>query len=141
MKVLIDTNILIDYFIKREPFYKNAKEIITKCGQKEIEGYVAAHSVMNTYYTLRKDYSSNERRKILYNLCQSVNVVNIDETKIKNALLNADFKDMEDCLQAECAAACGAKYIITRNIKDFQTSKVTAILPEDFLSLQNKLLI
>lgn len=134
MKILIDTNILIDYLVKREPFYNNSKEIIIKCGKKEIDGFIAAHSVMNAFYILRNTYSSEERRKILLKLCKAITIIGIDEIKIKNSLMNADFKDIEDCLQTECAAECDAEYIITRNIKDFAASRIAPILPENFLS-------
>ena len=72
---------------------------------------------------------------MLINLCEILTVSGIDKKKLINALNNNNFKDFEDCLQAECALSCGADYIVTRNIKDFANAPVPAILPEDFLKL------
>lgn len=54
MRVLIDTNILVDCMIKREPFYNNAKMIIHFCVSGTVDGYVAAHSITDCFYILRK---------------------------------------------------------------------------------------
>jgi hypothetical protein len=59
--------------------------------------------------------------------------VEINAELIRNVLLNNDFDDIEDCLQAECALSVHADYIVTRNTKDYIHSKIPAILPEDFL--------
>ena len=50
-----------------------------------------------------------------------------------SALDNEYFSDFEDCLQEECAVAISADYIVTRNTKDFASSRVPAILPDEFL--------
>ena len=54
------------------------------------------------------------------------------------ALEREEFSDFEDCLQDECAKGIGADYIITRNVKDFEQSKVPAITPEQFLEIVEK---
>ena len=135
MRVLLDTNVLLDYLVEREPYYESAKTIIFMCAKKEIDGYIAAHSVMNAFYILRKDFSINERRSILLKLCELVEIVGIDKSKIISSLSNEQFSDFEDRLQTECAIECNAKYIITRNIKDFTHSEIPAIEPVEFLKL------
>ena len=72
---------------------------------------------------------------MLLDYCKFLTVVGIDENKIISALENEDFSDVEDCLQTECAKSCGAEYIVTRNINDFQSSTVPAITPDEFLKL------
>lgn len=135
MKVLIDTNILIDYISKREPYFEAANSILMLCANEEIGGCIAAHSVMNSIYITRKEYTLEERRKILIGLCKILDVVGIDRGKIINALNNDDFSDIEDCLQMECAKAFTVDYIVTRNIKDFEKSVIPAILPDKFLEI------
>ena len=137
MKVLIDTNILIDYLSKRPLFYADARSIIRICMEKQVDGCIAAHSIMNAFYILRKQFSVDERRDILKELSTFLTVVSIDESKIIASLDNCDFTDIEDCLQTECAKDFLADYIITRNIKDFQNSEVPAILPNEFLKKLN----
>ena len=54
MKVLIDTNVLIDYMTHREPFFDEAKKIIGLCAENKIKGYIAAHSITDSFYIMRK---------------------------------------------------------------------------------------
>ena len=56
MIVLIDTNVILDVLLKREPYVSEAKFIMTKCADREITGYLAAHSIPNLFYILRKAY-------------------------------------------------------------------------------------
>jgi predicted nucleic acid-binding protein len=133
LAVLVDTDVLLDFLIDREPFTKNARELILKSQEKKINAFLAAHSITNIFYILRKIYSASERKQYLMNLCRCISVVEIGHEVIYKALANNNFADIEDCLQAECAKAVNADYIITRDIQGFIHSKVPAILPEDFL--------
>lgn len=135
MKVLIDTNVLIDYISKREPYFNSANSIMMFCSDDVLDGCIAAHSIMDAFYITRKEYTIEERKSILSRICLIVDVVGIDSVKIMNALNNNDFSDVEDCLQMECAKEFSSDYIVTRNVKDFEHSSIPAILPEDFLKL------
>ena len=137
MKVLIDTNILIDYFAKRPQFYENSREIMKMCTEKKIDGCIAAHSVTNSFYILRKNLPLSELREALTLLCDIVSVIGIDKSKLLTAIGDENFADIEDRLQSECASDFGADYIVTRNIKDFAQCSVPAILPEDLLKTLN----
>ena len=132
MKVLVDTNVIIDFLLTREPFYKASLEVIKKCASREIIGYIAFHSVPNLWYILRK-IPEDRRREWMLNVCQFLQVVGVSHDEVIKAIQMKSFKDFEDCLQYECAKSVGAKYIITRNIQDFINSDIQAILPEDFL--------
>lgn len=129
---------MIDLIAVRDPFFRFAKPIFELCDQKKLEGYVAAHSLTNAYYILRKYRSDAERRAMLLKVCEIVSVVGIGRSKIVNSLKRSEFSDFEDCLQMECAVECGADYIITRNIKDFAQSSVPPITAEDFIKLIDK---
>lgn len=135
MKVLVDTNVIVDALIGRQPYFDNADKIIRLCADKKVHGYLAAHSIPNLFYILRKYLSEEDRRTALRQLCEIFAIEGIDSKKIITAIENSNFTDFEDCLQDECAVSAGADYIVTRNIKDFLTAKVKAILPEDFLKL------
>jgi predicted nucleic acid-binding protein len=131
--VLIDTDVLLDFLIDRNPFTKNAKEIIKKAQDKTIGAFLAAHSITNIFYVLRKIYSPSERKQHLMKLCRFISVVEIGHEEILNALTSVEFDDIEDCLQAECAEIVDADYIVTRNIGDYVNSRIPAILPENLL--------
>ena len=134
-KILIDTNVLLDYLLEREPFFEDAKKVILSCTDGETKGCIAAHSISNMFFILRKDYNAKERREVLLNLCKIFDVEGIDKAKLISGLQNENFSDFEDCLQMECAKSYEADYIVTRNVSDYSTSEIKAILPSEYLGL------
>ena len=108
---------------------------MTKCAEREITGYLAAHSIPNIFYVLRKDYSQEERRRFIRNLCEIFRISDLNTEKIISAIDNEQFLDFEDCLQEECAVAETADYIVTRNPADFKQSRVKGINPDEFVKL------
>ena len=133
MRVLIDTNIMLDVLMGRQPYFDLADRIIRLCADQRIEGYMAAHSIPNMFYILRKSMSDEDRREVLKSLCQILKVEGIDSIKVLSAINNQNFSDLEDCLQEECAVEISADYIVTRNIEDSTASRVPAVLPDVFL--------
>lgn len=134
-RILIDTNILIDYLLTREPFYEDAKAVVYSCVDGKTKGCIASHSISNMFFILRKDYNSKERREILLSLCSIFDIEGIDKVKLMAGLQNEEFSDFEDCLQMECAKSFGAEYIVTRIINDYKISQIKAILPKDYLEM------
>ena len=116
-----------------EPYADNAKKILEKCAAREVTGILAAHSIPNMFYIFRKNFSQDERRFLLKNLCNIFKISDLNEKKIVAALENNAFSDFEDGLQEECAVESMADYIVTRNPADFANSRVKVILPEEFL--------
>ena len=98
MRVLIDTNIMLDVLMGRQPYFDLADRIIRLCADQRIEGYMAAHSIPNMFYILRKSMSDEDRREVLKSLCQILKVEGIDSIKVLSAINNQNFSDMEDCL-------------------------------------------
>ena len=135
MKVLLDTNILIDYISEREPFTEDARSIIRMCMEKDLYGCISAHTVTNTFYILRKELSVSQRKQFLLDMCRFLAVAGLDKELLVSALENESFTDVEDCLQAECAKEFGADYIVTRNVKDFTGSSIPAVTPGEFIQL------
>lgn len=133
MVILIDTNIIIDALADREPYATDAKQIMEKCATREITGVLAAHSIPNLFYILRKEFSQEERRYLLKNLCKIFQVSELNEKRIIATLENEMFSDFEDGLQEECAVASMADYLVTRNPSDFKHSRIKVILPNEFL--------
>jgi len=101
----------------------------------KLRGYLAAHTILNVFYITRKDFSVEERGDLSRLLCDRFEIIGIERKQILGALDIPDFKDLEDSLQMECANEKGLDYIITRDIKDFKDSTITAISPEKFLYL------
>ena len=135
LRILVDTNVLLDYLLCREPFEQAARNIVIACKRKQISGCIAAHSISNIFFILRKEFSAEERRSLLRNLCKLFEVEGIDKSKILEALEDGKFSDFEDCLQEKCAVGFRADYIVTRNCDDFRESKIPCIEPEAFCKL------
>lgn len=132
MKILVDTNILIDWVSHRSD-YQQAREIVYLCASRKIEGCIAAHSVTNMFYILRKNLGLDERKTVFDTISRIFTIVPVDGQKLRAAVNNADFQDFEDCLQMECAKAFDAEYIVTRNVSDFVNSSIKAVEPLEFL--------
>lgn len=136
MVVLIDTNVIIDFLMTREPFYQAASEVITRCANGELKGYIAFHSIPNLWYILRK-VPDDKRREWLSDICRFLQVTGASHEKVIRAINMKEFQDFEDCLQDRCAKSVNAQYIITRNIDDYINSEIPAICPENFLEILN----
>ena len=133
--ILIDTNIILDVVQEREPFKSVAKQIIALCIKKEINGFVTAHSLCDIFYILRKDKTISERLSLIANLCKYLTVISERQTDFEIIAEDKETKDLEDSLQMICAEKSNLDYIVTRNVKDFEKSKIPAIEPEAFLEL------
>ncbi len=132
MKVLIDTNVILDVLFNRKEFYDASSKVWKLCETKQIEGYISALSIPNIVYILRKELDENKTLEVIKNLCLIFNVYDLKEDIIMQAAeLKAD--DYEDALQMITAQKIKAQFIITRNIKDFISSKVIAIKPSELL--------
>jgi predicted nucleic acid-binding protein len=133
MNVILDTNIVIDAIAVREPFYKNALEILHKFGKKEITCAITASTASDIYYISKKYLKDDE--KILSVLKELFNMLTII-TVTKDDCLRAfetGIKDYEDSLLSVCAFKWNANFIVTRNSEDFSNSVISAISPEEFL--------
>ena len=132
MKVLIDTNIILDVLCKRPAFYEDSAKIFKLCEVKKISGVISALSIPSIMYILRKELDADKTREILDSLMLIFSVVDLKADDLKKAA-DMRFKDYEDAIQSACATRIKANYIVTRNIKDFSESKVTAIKPAELL--------
>lgn len=135
MKALVDSDVILDFLIKREPYFEASSKVVELCSQYKADGYMAAHSVTNLYYLLRKDFSDEERREAILSLFDIFTIEQIDTDKLKAALANKGFRDFEDCLQVECALRVNADYVVTRNVSDYMESQIKVVKPEAFCAL------
>ena len=135
IRVLVDTNVLLDYLTTRIPYFDDAYTILLMCAEEKISGYVAFHSIPDIYYILRKTYDTVTRRELLLEVCNILSVTSASHESVINAIKNDTFKDLEDCLQDKCATEINADYIITRNINDFKNSRIKAVTPKQFLNI------
>lgn len=132
MKVLIDTNILLDVLCNRSEFAEASAKVFKLCEVKKIDGYISALSIPNIVYIMRKELDTEKTKDILEKLSLIFTITDLKADDIKKAAY-MNFNDYEDALQSACASRIKANFIITRNIKDFTNSRVTAITPSELI--------
>ncbi|NDV83267.1 PIN domain-containing protein [Bacteroides sp. 51] len=132
-KVLVDTNIVLDLLAKREDFYVEAQELFTLSDRGKIKLFVSALTLANTHYILSKHYSPNDARKILGKFKILAKTLPLDDKVIDLALVS-DFTDFEDAIQYHSAQQSSLNYIITRNKKDFKTSKIPVFTAKEYVT-------
>lgn len=133
-KVLIDTDVILDFFFDRQPFSDFAATIISWCEKKEIEGFITPVICSNVYYLLRQ---TAKREKVIEKLTQLLSIVDVIQMdkQVVMAALSSDFNDFEDAMQNFAAIHQGEiKVILTRNIKDFKKSKIGVMTPENYVT-------
>lgn len=134
-KVLIDTDVILDFLFDRKPFSQEAAQILSWCETGQIQGFVTSIMLSNIYYLLRK---TARHEKVIEHLKILMNIIDVLTTHKNEVLeaLNSEFKDFEDALQNFSAQNDpDIKVIITRNIKDYKTSNLAIMEPETYISL------
>jgi len=133
-RVLIDTDVILDFFFDRKPFSDHAAKILSLCESNVIEGFVTSVIVSNIYYLLRQTAPHEKVIEKLKQLLSITEVLVTDKHAILEAL-NSGFKDFEDAIQNYTAELNGQiDLIITRNTKDFKKSSLGIMTPENYLN-------
>jgi len=134
MKVLVDTDVILDVFLKREPFYKDSIVIFQLANSKSIKGVLAAVSMTNIFYLLRRaKRDTTDVYQIMDKLTALFIVAVMGDATIANAL-SLRWKDFEDAVQYITAKENKVDYIITRNVADFKSSDIPCLSPTDFIA-------
>lgn len=135
MVLMVDANVVLDVFLRREPFFLDSLKVLAVCGDGKAQGILAPHSVTNIWYILRKEYSQERRRELLLALLVYFDVVPLDKERLVHGLYRNDFLDFEDCLQEVCACSVRADYIVTRDKGDYTASRTKVLSPEELVKL------
>ncbi len=135
MRLMIDTNILLDVLIHRDDFYDNSKAVLTLCEEHTVQGFVSASAITDIFYITRRALCSTEDTyKVISSILDIVRILTVTNEDVINAF-QAKAKDFEDCLMATCAKSNKCDGIVTRNKKDFLTFRITLYSPEELLQL------
>jgi len=133
-RVLIDINVVLDVLADREPFADESAAVLGEVEAGGVEGLLAAHTITPLHFLLTRYLGKSRTRKVLTDLLHLVELVPVDEARIRHALA-ANWSDFEDAVQASCAEAAEADYLVTRNKRDFKKSAVTPVTPAEMLAL------
>ena len=132
MNLLLDTNVIIDYLGRKQPFFEDAERIVAMGYFGDARLWASAQSFKDAFYVLSHFVDSQKVQHALVRLSEIVNLADLPgDDVLKAAKLGWD--DMEDCLIAICAEKTGADYLITRDQKGFSRSPVPALSPSSLL--------
>ena len=135
--IFIDTDVIIDFLIDRKPHSREAAIIFTLIEQKKLKGYVSSLTFSNLYYVLRKVESHNKVITKLDSISRLLTILKVDQQTIKDAIASG-FQDFEDSIQYYCALESKKiDVLITRNTKDFKSSKIPVMTLADYLKTVN----
>ena len=132
LKVLVDTNIVMDLLMRREPYQQEAAELFS-LGEKNVIK-LAASAIVNTHYVLIKEVNEIKAQEVLKRLKILIHVLPVNN-KILDLSLNSDFKDFEDAIQYFTSVVNNLEIIITRNVSDFKTSNLPVMTAGQYLNI------
>ena len=134
MKLLIDTNIILDFLQKREPYYEDASAIFQLSVDNEVIECVTASSITDIYYLVNKEFKDVKKTKErIQDLLELITILDVTNKDIQDAI-RSEWKDFEDSLQYIVALHNSVDAIIIRNTKDFSESSIPIYSPKEFLN-------
>lgn len=133
MKVLLDTNVVLDVLLAREPFVGDGAELIELIERKDIQGYLCATTVTTISYLLEKARDARSALDAIRDLLKICEIAEVNRAVLTSAL-DSSIDDYEDAVLYEAAVLADIDAIITRNIRDFASSQLPIRLPHEFLA-------
>ncbi len=130
--ILLDTDVLIDLALDREPHAGAAAALIDHLERAPRMAFVAWHTISNFYYLVRPARGGAAAKDFIEGLIRFVTVAPTDTEALRYAT-SLRMRDFEDTMQVAVARACGAEFIVTRNTKDFRQSPIAAKTPAEAL--------
>lgn len=130
MKVLFDTNIILDVLLNREPFVEVSANLLSLVENKEIEGYLCATTITTLDYLIAKISNRKKAKNEIKKLISLFHISPVDSIVIELAL-NSEFKDFEDAVQYFAGECSKVDSLVTRNIKDFKQAKLPVNTPDE----------
>ncbi len=139
LKIFVDTDVIIDFLIDRQPHALAASQIFDLGYKKLIKIFASTLCINNVHYIVKKVMGDKKARVVIDELLNFISILDVSENDIRNAI-KSDFKDFEDAIQHSVAAKQkDINSIITRNTKDFKNSGIAVFTPDAFvMMLQNE---
>jgi len=138
MKILFDTNVILDVLLDREPFALHASYLMSKVERSEITGFLCATTITTIHYSITKSLGPKEAIQHIRALLSLFEVAPVTRVVMENAL-NPKFTNFEDSVLHEAACHAGAEYIVTRNISEFKNSRIPACTPDELIHMMESI--
>ena len=134
MKVLVDTNVVLNILLNRVPFYDSSAYVEVLAEAKIITGYISASAITDIFFIAKGTLGKKSTKEALKNLLSVFKPATVTDNHIYQAL-NLDWKDFEDSVQYVVGEGFSADYIITRNIDDYSSGSIPVVTPEQFIKV------
>ena len=134
MRILLDTNIILDIALRREPHFTFSVQAFKAIDNKIIFGFVTATTITDIYYIAKREKGHQIALDFISNLIEIIDIIGIDRNIIIKSLVS-QINDFEDAIQSISSLLNNIDYIITRNQKDFSKSDIKALSPVEFVNL------
>jgi predicted nucleic acid-binding protein len=134
LRAVLDTNVVLDVLLEREPFVKPAVEVFCIAEESRVEALICATTVTTIDYLLVKSLQRTTARNALHRLISLFEIATVNRPVIERALASK-IQDFEDAVLNEAGQMAGADFIITRNARDFAGSALKVCDPSEFLAL------
>ncbi len=134
LRLFIDTNVLIDFFAERTPFYEDASRLLVMREFGDADLWVSAKSFTDVFYVLSKRFESSDIQAAFRESMSWLDVCSVDGGDIAEAAKRA-WPDFEDCLVEICAEKAKADFLITRDARGFAAGKIKAMDPAAFFEM------
>ena len=131
-RVLIDTNVLLDFFMERPKFFEAADRIFQSIRSRRVAGCISASVVTDLYYILEKEKNEKHAREVVETIYATFRILTVDRRLIREAL-DAPMTDLEDAVQTVAALKIGVTTVVTRDPTGFHNSGLQIYSPEEFL--------
>jgi predicted nucleic acid-binding protein len=139
LKILFDTNIVLDVLMDRIPFSDSAVELFSKVEVGAIIGYMCGTTLMTVYYLASRKLGTARAQEEIRKLLSLFEIAPVNRLVLESALV-VDFNDFDDALIHEAACHVGAEAVVTRNLKHFKKSRISVYTSEELariLAAQN----
>lgn len=130
MRVLIDTNVVLDVMLAREPFVAASAEVLSRVEAGELTGCVCATTVTTLHYLATQAVGPERALAEVRKVLSLFEVAPVGRSILESAL-ELGFKDYEDAVLHEAARQVGAQGIVTRNTRDFKGAELAIYTPEE----------
>ncbi|MEH1908790.1 MAG: PIN domain-containing protein [Nostoc sp.] len=128
IKVLIDTNIILDFLQDRQPFVVDAVRLFEKVDTGEVEGFIAATTITNIYYIVRRAAGVQAAQDAIAQILTDLHICAVDKSVLEQAL-SLNFRDFEDAVQYASGVAYGVDIIVTRDASGFVDAEIPVMSP------------
>jgi predicted nucleic acid-binding protein len=134
MKVLIDTNVVLDVLVNNNAFFAHSKKIFDFAEQRRITGFISASAITDIFYIAQRKLGKKAIKEAIKKVLKVFYPATVTDDNIYEAL-DLEWDDFEDSVQYIVGQGLSVDYIVTRNTQDFTSGSIAAVTPEQFIKI------